>query len=69
MPLSRKRTGDGLPQLKQIPAGKEMSWATNYIKQLLNGETVQFRPRGGSMKVRLILVNWLPFDHVLQASL
>jgi hypothetical protein len=26
-----------------------MSWADNYIKKLLKGETVQFRPRGNSM--------------------
>lgn len=27
-----------------------MSWATQYIEKLKNGETVQFRPRGNSMK-------------------
>ena len=27
-----------------------MSWATHYIEKLKNGETVQFRPRGNSMK-------------------
>src|SRR5688572_29524808 len=27
-----------------------MSWATHYIEKLSNGETVQFRPRGNSMK-------------------
>jgi hypothetical protein len=27
-----------------------MSWATQYIEKLRNGETVQFRPRGNSMK-------------------
>jgi hypothetical protein len=27
-----------------------MGWATHYIPQLLEGKTVQFRPRGGSMK-------------------
>lgn len=26
-----------------------MGWATQYIEQLQNGETVQFRPRGNSM--------------------
>ena len=26
-----------------------MSWATRYIEQLKNGETIQFRPRGNSM--------------------
>lgn len=26
-----------------------MSWATHYIAKLKAGETVQFRPRGGSM--------------------
>lgn len=27
-----------------------MSWATPHIKKLQEGESVQFRPRGGSMK-------------------
>lgn len=27
-----------------------MSWATLYIEKLKNGETVEFRPRGNSMK-------------------
>ena len=27
-----------------------MGWATHYIAQLQNGETVEFRPRGHSMK-------------------
>ena len=27
-----------------------MSWATQYIEKLKNGETVQFRPGGNSMK-------------------
>src|SRR5271157_5161135 len=26
-----------------------MSWADNYVRKLLAGETVQFRPRGNSM--------------------
>lgn len=26
-----------------------MSWATNYIQKLKNGETVSFRPKGNSM--------------------
>lgn len=26
-----------------------MGWATNHIARLLNGETIQFRPRGYSM--------------------
>src|SRR5437660_1649941 len=30
-----------------------MSWATGYIDQLKRGETVQFRPRGGSMRGRI----------------
>ena len=30
-----------------------MSWATNYIEQLTEGKTVQFRPRGGSMKGKI----------------
>ncbi len=30
-----------------------MSWATPYIAKLQNGETVQFRPRGQSMKGKI----------------
>lgn len=30
-----------------------MSWATHYIARLKNGETVQFRPRGHSMKGKI----------------
>ncbi|MFC2249874.1 hypothetical protein ACETRX_09645 [Labrys portucalensis] len=30
-----------------------MSWATRYIERLQAGETVQFRPRGGSMKGKI----------------
>ena len=30
-----------------------MGWATAYIAQLQNGETVQFRPRGHSMKGKI----------------
>lgn len=30
-----------------------MSWATHYIEKLKNGETVQFRPRGNSMKEKI----------------
>jgi translation initiation factor IF-1 len=30
-----------------------MSWATYYIEKLKNGETVQFRPRGHSMKGKI----------------
>ena len=30
-----------------------MGWATQYIAQLQQGETVQFRPRGHSMKGRI----------------
>jgi hypothetical protein len=30
-------------------AEASMAWATQYISQLQAGETVQFRPRGGSM--------------------
>lgn len=30
-----------------------MSWATHYIEQLKNGITVQFRPRGNSMKGKI----------------
>lgn len=30
-----------------------MSWATHYIEKLKNGETVQFRPRGNSMKGKI----------------
>jgi len=30
-----------------------MSWATHYIEKLIAGETVQFRPRGNSMKGKI----------------
>ena len=30
-----------------------MSWATHYIEKLKIGETVQFRPRGNSMKGKI----------------
>jgi len=30
-----------------------MSWASHYIEKLKNGETVQFRPRGHSMKGKI----------------
>jgi len=30
-----------------------MSWATRYIEKLLQGETVQFRPRGNSMSGKI----------------
>src|SRR5689334_21554276 len=30
-----------------------MGWASNYIKGLLAGETVRFRPRGNSMSGRI----------------
>lgn len=30
-----------------------MSWATNYIQTLKNGETVQFRPVGRSMSMHI----------------
>lgn len=30
-----------------------MSWATHYIARLQQGETVQFRPRGRSMKGKI----------------
>ena len=30
-----------------------MSWATHYIEQLKAGQTVQFRPRGNSMKGKI----------------
>ena len=30
-----------------------MGWATNYIAQLKNGQTISFRPRGNSMTGRI----------------
>ena len=30
-----------------------MSWANHYIEKLKDGETVQFRPRGNSMKGKI----------------
>ena len=31
-----------------------MSWADAYIQKLKNGETVKFRPRGGSMVGKIV---------------
>jgi hypothetical protein len=46
-----------------------MGWATHYILKLKKGETVQFRPRGNSMKPRIEsgqLVTVVPLaDHVV----
>ena len=42
-----------------------MSWATNAIEKLKNGETVQIRPKGSSMKGRIEsgnLVTITPFS-------
>lgn len=42
-----------------------MAWATEYIKQLKKGKTVQFRPRGYSMTGKISsgqLVTVVPFD-------
>ena len=42
-----------------------MSWATGYIEKLANGEQVEFRPRGNSMKPLVNsgdLVVVAPFD-------
>lgn len=33
--------------------GMGKGWATGYIDRLKRGETVQFRPRGGSMRGRI----------------
>ncbi|MFS1429971.1 S24 family peptidase [Vibrio splendidus] len=30
-----------------------MGWASNYIKQLKDGETISFRPRGNSMEGKI----------------
>jgi len=30
-----------------------MGWATNYIKKLQSGDTIQFNPRGNSMKGKI----------------
>jgi hypothetical protein len=30
-----------------------LGWASNYIKELKNGNTVEFRPRGNSMKGKI----------------
>lgn len=30
-----------------------MGWATNYIKQLQDGQTISFRPRGNSMEGKI----------------
>lgn len=47
-----------------------MAWADAYIKKLQNGETVQFRPRGNSMRPKiengaLVTVKpYKPYDRV-----
>jgi hypothetical protein len=33
--------------------GDKMGWASQYTSRLENGETVQFRPRGNSMKGKI----------------
>src|SRR5262245_26116900 len=42
-----------MPLAKVKTQGAQMGWATQYIAKLQNGETVQFRPRGHSMRGRI----------------
>lgn len=46
-----------------------MGWASHYIERLQKGETVSFRPRGGSMKGKVEsgqLVTVVPVDRALE---
>lgn len=46
-----------------------MGWASHYIEKLQSGETVSFRPRGGSMKGKVEsgqLVTVVPVDRALE---
>lgn len=48
-----------------------MGWASHYIERLKLGETVSFRPRGGSMKGKIEsgqLVTVAPVDRVLRVG-
>jgi hypothetical protein len=48
-----------------------MSWATAYIAKLQNGETVQFRPRGQSMRGKVEsgqLVTVVPADGPIEVG-
>jgi cell wall-associated NlpC family hydrolase len=39
-------------------------WATHYIKRLLAGKTVQFRPRGNSMSGKIDSGQWVTVEPV-----
>ncbi len=41
-----------------------MSWATHYIAKLQDGETVQFRPRGNSMKGKIASGNLVTVEPI-----
>lgn len=46
-----------------------MGWASHYIEKFQKGETVSFRPRGGSMKGKVEsgqLVTVVPVDRALE---
>ncbi len=48
-----------------------MGWASHYIEKLQKGETVSFRPRGGSMKGKIEsgqLVTVAPIDRTLEVG-
>ena len=48
-----------------------MGWASDYIDKLKQGETVEFRPRGNSMKPRIEsgqLCTVKPVDGILKAG-
>src|SRR4051812_46412950 len=46
-----------------------MGWATEYIAQLQRGETVQFRPRGQSMKGKIESGQLCTVEPIAPASL
>ncbi len=46
-----------------------MSWATNYIIKLCNGETVKFRPRGNSMQGKISSGQLVTLEPINECSL
>ena len=46
-----------------------MSWATHYIEKLKEGKTVQFRPRGNSMKGKIDSGQLVTVEPILDRNL
>lgn len=56
LPRKRDKFATLVPEKSGYPIDRgidAMSWANDYIEKLKNGETVQFRPRGNSMKGKI----------------